>query len=306
MASIIQWFVVINPTSGNGSVKHKWPKIKSLLDTYGFTYRFAFTSHPKHSIEMIHSSVYQGVTNFICVGGDGTIHNMVNGIMTQKSVPSSTINLGVIPIGTGNDWVKTHAIPKNHEKAIKLIRAGKIKCQDVGKIEFINNEVSPIYFNNLAGIGFDGFVVSKVQKYKSLGAISYLTGALLGLFGFKNFKATVAFNNEEIKTNALMILVGLCQYSGGGMQLTKNPDPYDGFFDISIPENFGKLDIVMNMIKLFNGKITNSEKVMTSKTNDITILVDKTNPPFIQADGELIGKGDFKASVIPKALSFYV
>ena len=305
MASQKHWFVIINPTSGNGLAGRKWIKIKSLLDAHGFRYSSAFTSRPNHSAELIQNSVNQGFINFICVGGDGTIHNMVNGIMTQKLVPSSTINLGVIPIGTGNDWVKTHAIPKNLKKAIKLIESGTLKCQDVGKIEFINKETSPIYFNNLAGIGFDGYVASKVQKYKSLGAISYLTGALVGLFGFKNFKVTVAYNNDEVKTNTLMVLVGLCQYSGGGMQLTKNPNPFDGLFDISIPANFGKFDIIKNIVKLFNGKITNSEKVITSKTNAISIMVDKKNPPFVQADGELIGRGDFKASVIPKALSFY-
>ena len=299
------WFVIINPTSGNGSSQRKWPKIQQLLLDYGFVFEFEFTKHPAHSIELLHESVNQGVSKIICVGGDGTIHNIVNGIMAQNVFQTSKINLGVIPIGTGNDWVKTYGISLDIEKAIQCIKNGDLKHQDVGKIELTNQEREPIYFNNLAGVGFDGYVVSKVQKYKKLGALAYIFGALMGMLSAKNFQSKTTFNSEVYSKKTLMILIGLCQYSGGGMQLTKEPNPSDGYFDISIAENFKGFDILKNLFALFSGKITNSKKIITAKTNQIKIeVIDKTLP-FIQADGELIGQGDFKCSIIPKALSFY-
>lgn len=296
-----RWFVVINPTSGNGKAKKLWPKIKQNLNNQGFKYNFQFTQHDKHSIELIQNTVNQNIKHIICIGGDGTIHNTINAIMLQKTVPSHQIHLGVIPIGTGNDWVKTHQIPLDYKKAIQIIKNGALKQQDVGEIQ-LQNRV--IFFNNLAGIGFDGYVVSKVHKYKHLGAIAYLYGTLKGLFAFKNFDVEINCNQTKIKTKALMVLVGLCQYSGGGMQLTKAPSIDDGLFDISIAHNFKAFDIVKNIIKLFNGLVTRDPKIENLKTTQISIQTSDQNLP-VQADGELIGYGNFSVKIHPKALSFY-
>ncbi|RKE98813.1 diacylglycerol/lipid kinase family protein [Ichthyenterobacterium magnum] len=306
MTEFKAWFVIINPTSGNGSCRKKWPCIKKFLEQHNFDFDFAFTQYENHSVELVHKAINKGVLNLISIGGDGTLHNIVNGIMTQNKVSSSLINVGVIPIGTGNDWVKTHSIPKRVNQAIQLIKKGKTKLQDVGKIEFLNDDKPAIYFNNLAGVGFDGYVVSKVEKYKRFGALAYLTGTLLGLSSFKNFKSKVVINSKIEASKSLMVLVGLCNYSGGGMQLTESPNAFDGLFDISIAKDFKTFDILKNVAKLFNGKIVNFKKVNTFKSQVVTIEIKQDHLPFIQADGELIGKGGFTASVIPKAFSFYL
>ena len=305
MANSKRWFAIINPTSGNVSSRQKWPQIENLLKKNNFDFNFAFTEHKNHSPELAQQAIKDGFLNIICVGGDGTLHNIVNGVLNQTGVSSNQITVGMIPIGTGNDWVKTHNIPSDFGKAIQLIKNGNKKTQDLGKIEFLNDDRKAVYFNNLAGVGFDGFVVSKVHKYKHFGALAYLTGAVLGLFSFKNFISNVAVDSTEINSKTLMILVGLCNYSGGGMQLTKDANPFDGLFDISIAKNIGKLDIIKNLSKLFNGKIVNHKKVETFKSNSISITIHEEDLPFIQADGELIGKGNINLTVVPKAFSFY-
>ena len=305
MANSNSWFVIINPTSGNGASKKKWPEIEKLLKTYKFEIEIEFTKHKNHSIELVQNAIIQGFNRIICIGGDGTLHNIVNGIMLQNKVPYNQVHIGVIPIGTGNDWVKTHGVSNNLENAIQTIKNGHLKIQDVGKIILNNIDKDPTYFINLAGIGFDGFVVSKVNKYKHLGAIAYLSGALLGLFSFKNFHSKVRVNSSIIESKTLMILIGICQYSGGGMQLTKTPNPFDGLLDISIVKNIGKIDILKNVVNLFNGKITNHKKVETYKSKTISVVITDINKPYIQADGELIGTGNLEISIIPKAFSFY-
>lgn len=300
-----KWFVIINPSSGNGSGKRKWLKVQHLLKQHEFNFDYAFTEYPKHSITIVHKAIKQNIKNIICVGGDGTLHNIINGVMTQRFETSSNINVGVIPIGTGNDWVKTHGISRNISTAIQVIKKGHSVTQDVGVITFKNNAKPPVYFNNLAGIGFDGFVVSKVEKYKYLGSVAYLLGALFSLFSFKNFESKAIFNSKESSGKTLMILIGLCKFSGGGMQLTKTPDPFDGLFDVSIVKNLSKLEIIKNLTKLFNGKITSYKKVKPIKTSSIKIKIKETTLPYIQADGELIGQGDILVTLIPKAFSFY-
>jgi len=299
------YFVIINPTSGNGSSKKSWPKIKSLLEKHNFSFQFAFTSHSKHSIALVHQAVKQNIKNIISVGGDGTLHNIVNGIMTQNDVPSLEINLGVIPIGTGNDWIKTHNIPLDFEAAIKIIKNGVLATQDIGKIVIQNSSKPPVFFNNLAGVGFDGFVVSKIEKYKHIGTLAYLYGTLVSLFSFKNFESKITTNSGDISGKTLMVLIGLCKFSGGGMQLTKNPDPFDGLLDITIAQDFNKIEIIKNLAKLFNGTITNYKKVISLKTKSVSIKINPNNAPYIQADGELIGTGNIEVSIVAKAFSFY-
>ena len=299
------WFVIINPTSGNGLSKKKWPKIKSLLEISHFNFEYAFTTHSKHSIEIVQLAIKKNIKRIICVGGDGTLHNIVNGIMTQNEVPSTEINVGVIPIGTGNDWVKTHNIPKDIEAAIHIIKRGDLAKQDLGRIVFQNSSKPPIFFNNLAGVGFDGFVVSKIEKHKHIGALAYLYGTLLSLFSFKNFHSKVSVNSEDISGKTLMILVGICKYSGGGMQLTNTPNPFDGLLDVTIAKDLNKFEILKNLAKLFKGTITNYNKVIALKTKLVTIEINQKKLPFIQADGELIGSGNIEIGIIPKAFSFY-
>lgn len=305
MANKNSWFVIINPASGNGSVNKKWTKIKQLLNAYQFDFDYAFTMHQKHSVEIVQQAIGNGFVNIISVGGDGTLHNIVNGIMLQSKMPSTNIIVGVIPIGTGNDWIKTHRIPKDIESAIQIIKNGKTKLQDVGKIELLDQKKAFAYFINLAGVGFDGYVASRIEKYKRFGSLAYLFSTLICLVSFKNFNSKVRVNSDNISGKTLMILIGLCGYSGGGMKLTKNPNPFDGFFDVSIAKDFSKLDILLNASKLYNGKIVDFKKVVPLKTTSIEIKIEEDKLPYIQADGEIIGKGGFKASILPKTFRFY-
>ncbi len=225
--------------------------------------------------------------------------------MSQTTILSSAIHVGMIPVGTGNDWVKTHHIPLDYEKAIEIIVNENITCQDIGKIVFPNQTIPAVYFNNLAGVGFDGFVVSKVHKYKHYGALAYLFGALAGLFSFHPFSSTIRINSKEYSGKTLMVLIGLCKYSGGGMQLTNSANPFDGLFDVSIAGDLSKLEVVKNLKNLFNGKIINHNKVVSINSDLICIDINQKELPYIQADGELIGVGNIQVSLLPKAFSFY-
>jgi diacylglycerol kinase family enzyme len=127
----------------------------------------------------------------------------------------------------------------------------------------------------------------------------------LGLLSFKNFKVEIEANNKIINTNSLMVLVGLCQYSGGGMQLTDHSNYSNGLFDITIAKQFSKLDVLLNTHKLYNGTIKAYRKVENLKSNEVVIRIPQRFKPFIQADGELVGKGSIKVSLVPSALRFF-
>lgn len=103
-----------------------------------------------------------------------------------------------------------------------------------------------------------------------------------------------------------MILIGLCKYSGGGMQLTKDVDTSDGLFDITIAKDFSLLKLLVNIPNLFNGKIVTNKLVSTYKTNKLSVSVLDNSKPFIQADGELIGSGNFEVYICKRRINFIV
>ncbi len=299
------WFLIVNPTAGNGSFKKNWLQIQYELKQQNITYTAGFTKNSGHEILLVQEAVTAGYTKIISVGGDGTLHHVVNGIMVQKIIPSIEITIGVIPLGTGNDWVKTYHISKNIKKNIQLIKQANTVYQDVGYVELTNKKSA--YFTNVAGVGYDGYVVKTLHKLKRFGPIAYLVSGLAGLLFYKTTKFKIT-NTTTIKTvKSLMTLVGICKYSGGGMQLTNYSDTSNGLFDISIVKNMNFLELLLNIKKLYNGTITKHKKVNTYTSSYLKVSpLNIEEAPFIQADGELIGKGTATFTIIKQQLCFIV
>ena len=297
------WFVIVNPKAGQKRFSSQWLKAQQLLKNHAITYTAVFTEYSTHEVLLVDKAIAEGYRNIISFGGDGTLHHVVNGIMQQRYVNTFDITLGVIPIGTGNDWIKTYHIPKSIAKAIEIIAAKHTVLQDVGKIT-TGDKIT--YFNNLAGIGYDGYVVSKLKKLKRLGSISYLISGLYGLIFYKYPVLEVQYGTTILEIKSLMINIGICRYSGGGMQLTKNPDPKDGLFDITIVPRITLFRLLYSLQKLYTGTIVNHFGVINSKENKLSIRTKDNSTPFIQADGELIGSSILEAEVIPKALCIVI
>ena len=298
------WFLIVNPNAGNTNFSKSWNRIQDLLITKEIHFSFAFTQYTRHELILVDEAIKQGFRKIISVGGDGTLHHVVNGIMTQRYTKTSDIKLGVIPLGTGNDWIKTYNIPKDLEKAIDIIKKEHTYLQDIGCVTLSNN--SKEYFNNVAGIGYDGYVVNKLKSLKKLGSIAYILSGLYGLFFYKKSNYNILINNKVIHEKCLMVLFGICQYSGGGMQMTKEPKPNDGLLDITIAKNFSFFDLIINLPKLYNGKIVHHKKVATYKTKHIEILDSTKQQSIVEGDGELLGTGSVKVSIIHKAIQFVV
>ena len=296
------WFVIANPTSGNRNFSKQWCKIQQNLKLNNIDYSFTFTQFSKHEIELVQAAIQKGFRNIISVGGDGTLHNVVNGIMLQTYIKTSELTIGVIPLGTGNDWIKTYSIPNSIEKSIEIIKRKKITLQDIGVLKTDNKTT---YFNNVAGLGYDGYIVNKLKSLKKFGSISYVLAGIYGLLFYKKSIFKIIFKGKILETNCLMTIIGICQFSGGGMQFTKDVNSSDGLLDITVAKNLTFFNMILNLPKLYSGKIVHHKKVATYKTKEITILP-VNSKPFIQADGELIGVGKVTVKIIEKALKFVI
>lgn len=297
------WVIIINPISGKHFAQKHKEKLMKELNQLRLGFEMDYTTYSKHEIVLVQQAIKNGYRKFISVGGDGTLHHIVNGVLLQNEVPATDIEIGVIPLGTGNDWVKQYKIPNNIKKAVHIINQNKIVKQDIGQIK-INNKT--IYYMNSAGIGFDGFVVNSLKKYKKFGVAPYFIASLMGFLKYKKSTLKFSFNDKEIISKTLLAAFGICSFCGGGMRFTHQVNTADGLFDITIVKNISMLTLIWHIKKMYNGKLYQHKMVETAKTTKIIIEVVNGEKPFIQADGELIGQGDFSIQLIPKAINFVV
>ena len=300
--NINTWFLIVNPNAGNKNFKKSWNKIKYLLKLKNIQYSFAFTQYMKHETILIKEVIKKGYRNIISVGGDGTLHHVVNGIMTQRYIKTSEIKLGIIPLGTGNDWIKTYNIPNSIEKSIDIIKKNSTIFQDIGCITLQNGKKE--YFNNLGGIGYDGYVVKNLNYLKKIGSLAFLLSGLYSLFSYKKTKYSISIKNKTIQEKCLMIIFGICKYSGGGLRITENPNPTDGLLDITIVKDISFFDVLINLPKLYNGTIVHHKKVDNYKVKDVKIINNYNS--IIEADGEIIGNDSLNVSIHDKAVQFFI
>lgn len=302
------WLVIVNPNAGIGKARKDWVQISGLLSRRGLNYLALFTEGPRHAIDLTASYIGKGFRKIIVVGGDGTMNEAVNGIFKQQTVPTTDISLGMLSVGTGNDWGRTFSIPKEYEKAIAVIKAGNSMLQDAGTVSYYNDDKKEErYFINMAGLGFDGLVAQKTNADKMKGKsnpLLYLANLVSSLFSFKSCGARVVVDGEELKDKMFSISIGIGKYNGGGMQQAPDAKPDDGLFDITLIKDMTKLSVVANVIRLYNGTIKKHKKVegLTGKK----VIIESDQPILLEADGESLGHSPFEFNIIPQSIRVIV
>jgi len=176
--------------------------IESGIRKENISYEFAFSEKKSHAIELAENAATLCYGTIIAVGGDGTLNEVANGIL--KSNNASDVILGMIPVGSGNDWCRMYGIPADHEKAIIILKSRKIFIQDVGIVKCRNgSDKIERYFVNIAGLGFDAKVVQKTNLQKDKGKrgkLLYLMNLFTSLFSYKAIEADILIDEKHIKT----------------------------------------------------------------------------------------------------------
>lgn len=300
-----KWFIIVNPNAGRQKGKHDWKRISGLLAEAGFDSMSFFTRHRGHAIELTRKYIKAGFRKFIVVGGDGTLNEVVNGIFTQQHADPSSIMLGMIPVGTGNDWCRMFGIPSDYRKAIEMIVKSETYVQDVGILEYHVNggKADRRYFVNIAGMGFDAMVLEKANKDKEQGkggTLSYYIHIFTSLFSFRTTRTTITIDEEIIHPEVFSMSVAIGQYNGGGMKQAPAAIANDGLFDLTIIRPIGKFKVMRNILKLLDGSYTRLPEVISFKTRSIHI--DSQPALNVEADGESLGHSPFSFAIIPLGL----
>ena len=308
MASDI-YFIIVNPNAGSGKIRKDWNLMSSFLMKKQIIFDVFFTVKPKDAYIQTIESIKKGYLRFIAVGGDGTLNEILNGIFSQNYVATEDITLGMIPVGTGNDWCRMHNIPFNYQKVVNIIKKNNLLKHDVGKVNISNNNSTlNHYFINVCGIGYDALVAKKTNEQKALGKkgkILYFKNIFQLLINYKTQQVKIESGSFSENIPLFSMNIGICKYNGGGMMQLPNAKADDGLLDVTIIRDISKIDLIFNINKLFNGKIYKHSKVSGFQCKSLT--VENMNEELhIETDGESLGYGKFTFEIIPGSINVIV
>lgn len=288
----VKWFVVVNPISGSGKGLDDFPLISKLLRDNGISCEAVFTEHKCHATELTVSAINSGYRHIIVVGGDGTLHEVVNGLFIQKSVEPSDVTIAVIAVGTGNDWIRMFGIPTHYSEAIRAIKEGYTFLQDVAAVEYEESRFRQVrYTANVAGAGFDAAVIQRLQHMRAKGCkgkSTYLRALAYTSFRYKPTGVKVWVDDRLIYNNLMLSMaIGVGKYNGGGIQQLPEAVADDGLLDITIIRPLHWWNIIFRLKRLFNGSIYTIGHVLHAKGRNIHI---ESSPEIqLEVDGELYG-----------------
>lgn len=296
-----EWFTIVNPNAGNGKGKKDWERISGLFHKSDIPVYARFTEKKGEAIGLTRDSLAEGYRKFISVGGDGTLNEIVNGIFTQDSCPTKDVVMGMIPVGTGNDWGRMFGIPLVYEGAVKVIKDNKIMPHDVGTITYFSSDgQQKRYFMNIAGVGFEAVVVQKTNKQKDKGRSSqavYFYNLLSSLISYRRPYINITIDGKTVFTKAFSVNVGNGRYCGGGMRQTPDALPDDGLLDITVIKDMGRIEVIKALKILYDGTILSHPKIDGYRSNNLKITSETAL--YAEADGESLGHTPVEFGIIP-------
>ena len=303
-ARLYSWQIVLNSNALRRRCSRFWNDIEDKLQKVQINYHHHETSTIDEAKELIISLCEKGERHFIVIGGDGTLNIFVNAIMASK-VNTSDIYAAFIPVGTGNDWSRSHGYSNGYLGAIDALVQGNFIHHDLGLAETIIDEkvVDARYFVNIAGFGFDGAVIANASKtstkifHKQL----YLINLLKTLLAYKSQPVHIKSDDFAFEKNIFTIAVGICRYNGNGMRQCPDAIPDDGLFDVVLIEKLSVLKVLRNIKNLYKGAhITKLKEVSVKRTDYIEINMN----PFIfgEVEGETLTTGNYRLRCLPLAI----
>lgn len=294
------WLIVVNVFAASRKAGELWRRAESLLKHKEIRYECRYTGDSGNACRIAEDASREGYRKFVAVGGDGTVHDVLNGIMTFVDTPGSEVRLedfylSVLPMGSGNDWVKSLGISKDVKGIVGLMASGSFGRQDVVKVSIMDeagNARTVSYMANVGGVGIDADVCRIVNVNKKMGMsgkILYVKALIQCLIHRKPVTARVFCDGTEVFYGKYFsIAFGIGRYSGGGMRQTADAVMDDGFLDMTLIPELGMLKIAKEAPKLFTGTFTRIPELITERCRNVVVMPEG-GQPYVEVDGEVIG-----------------
>ncbi len=304
-----KWFTIVNPVAGQGRALDDLPTISRLLREYKIDCEMVFTERKHHATQLTVEAVRAGYRRMIVVGGDGTLHDVINGIFIQKEVPTTEVQVAVIAVGTGNDWIRMFGIPRKYSEAIRAIAENHTFLQDVGVVSYEESSYRQSrYMPNVGGAGLDAAVILGFDSLKARGhrgRILYVLSLVATFFGYRSTGMRIWVNGEQVVNDlVLSTSVGIGKYSGGGMMQTPEAVADDGLFDLTVISKIRWWQVPKALKCLFNGGIYSLPQVHLYRGAKIRIESSPEVP--IEIDGEQLGTTPVEYTILHRAVQVVV
>lgn len=297
--------LICNARSGRGGVARALPEVTEHLRNRQLAYEVRHTEGPGHAILLAREALEAGIRFLVAVGGDGTIHEVVNGMIADDKPVNPDAVLGIVAAGTGSDFIKTFGIPALPGAAVAHLDGGNSFTIDIGKIVYTEDgREATRYFPNIAEVGLGAEVVARAARLpRWLGPTVYLFAFWLTMrkHSVAQVKVDLVDRVYEGPMNNLVVANG--QFFGGGMKIAPKAAPTDGLFDVQI-EHARKKDAIAMMPRVFKGAHLPHPDVKEAKRVRCSITSDR--PLLIEADGEVLGYTPASFEVLRDLISLKV
>lgn len=303
-----KWFAIVNPYSGNGKTQKNWPVILKTLKKNNIDIEYSFTSGQGKGIDITRQVLDSGYKKFIAVGGDGTINEVLNGLMFEGEEKLKGIELAILDNGTGSDFVRTINQKTGVNEFIKILQGNKSIMVDVGRVDFesFDGTKKRRYFLNAANIGIGAEAVNRVnQGSKALGSkVTYYAGTVRTFLKYENINLTCRINQEEIKGPICGIVVCNGRYIGGGMQIAPQAQIDDGYFDVIVLQDISKIKFLTLLPLIYSGKHTLIENISMYRCKSFSLSSE--DYLLLETDGEIPGISPSTFEIIPECLNLRI
>jgi diacylglycerol kinase (ATP) len=304
--------IIINPESAAGATRSAWPKIASDLATHFGSFAPKFTKHQGEGSELAATAARKGTKLIIACGGDGTISEVANGILSA----GSDAELGILPSGTGGDFRKTLGIPARSSDAARILRDGRPRLIDVGRVTFTRNngEQESRYFLGVASFGMSADVIARVKEGGPdwlpakapkwlTGRVSFGAAMLQTALRMEPIRVVVQIDDDPPRQLTVANLcVANARYFGGGMKIAPDAKLTDGRFDVITIGDLGAARILGNAPRLYVGAHLSMTGVGHTLAGKIIARPIEDQLIEIEVDGEIAGVLPATFQILPKAL----
>ena len=291
--------IIVNPTAGRGIAREIVPRVDRLLKEHGVSYERVFTERPWHAAELAREAVVSGYRVVVALGGDGTSNEVLNGLMEAREAGKGEAVLGVLCVGTGNDFAYGAGIPLDLEEGCAALARGRTRLIDVGHAKGLR------YFGNGIGIGFDAVVNVQASRYKRLRGFAVYFVAVIRtlLFYYRAPLTRIELDNGVMELPALMISIMNGRRMGGGFLMTPEASPDDGLFDLCIGTKMNQLQMLALVPRFMQGTQVGHPRIRMARSRRVRVTV-KEGTQVVHADGETLTMEatNLEFEIIPHAI----
>jgi len=293
----------------NGRFKHTERTIKEIEDAFGdeFLVWVSVTNGNGHAIELARNAVLSGTDYLIAAGGDGTMSEVVNGIMQVEKSKRENLIVGLYPFGSGNDFARTFKLSKKLSDLKDLILNDSTSQIDIGKIEYKNMKGENVvrYFNNITDIGLGAEVAKRVNEGKKIYGpnFDFFKATVLGFLNYKRKQLKIESESFNWSGRLLILCLANGKYFGSGLGIAPEAKVNDGKISITLAAEVSLLDYLKNLARIRKCLPVNHPQIIYKEVDSCTIEPIGT-ACLIEADGEMIGKIPLKATMLHKEINF--